>query len=504
MSNKFEHEMYAVVSSTRALLLIELNSKRTVPLEWHRGEYYGMSWFPEADDLVLSHSLLDNERLVDIGTYARSEVGVLSVGPRETQGFLSQPHQIVCGSDGRVICTNTGRNAICIVDLTRPDIIQEARISAARWDRLGAENLVGDHLNSVFEKNGLLYVIAHGYSKGSALATFTYPDMQLIGVERLKHRSGLHNIWVTDEGQRIACHSDLGSLIELNSNSVLWESGFPMYSRGLAATPDFVLVGESQKSARDGRRGSMSGIWVLDRKTWQPMDYLFLGPYGGVHDVRLLNVPDEAHHCHVFAGTAALLARSSGGALAEARIAASKRRHFAYEAWKSFEVIFGSPEARDDGSLMASLDDLCLMTKAPTDAVEIGFEYKIEPSAVAAHVSVVAYAGVGSDTDMNAALIQCVSEDECRMSMWVHDGTRWAAESAQPILGLPLRGRVRLTRGNAGIQLDIDGRAIASELLGGMRARGGRLGVRWSGAALFPLRTDEERPRPGSEKAPDS
>jgi hypothetical protein len=488
MTKSPKNEIYALVSTTRALLLVELDAKRVVPLEWERGEYYGISWFPESEDLVLTHSLLDNARLLDVTTYAQSETGILSAGARQTHGFLSQPHQIACGSDGRVICTNTGRNTISVLDLMRPDIIQEARISPARWDRLDSENFIGDHLNSVFEKNGVLYIIAHRMRKGSALAIFSYPEMQLLGVEPIKNRTGLHNVWVTDEGQQIACLSESGSLIELNSNTVLWEAGCPILSRGLAATSDFVLVGESEISARELRRASMSGFWLLDRKTWQPMDYFFLGPYGGVHDIRLLNVRDEAHHGHVFAGTAALVAPDRGRALAEERIAASKRRRSLRDAWKSFELVFGTPEVDDNGALKAHSEDLCLMVKPSADATEIGFGYEFNASYIGAHVSVVVYRGAGSDTHMNAALIERISETVASLSMWLHDGSRWAAESVEPIPGLPLRGRVRLTRGN-GMQLDIDGRAVPGELLSGIRAHGGQLGVRWRGVSVFPLAT---------------
>jgi hypothetical protein len=490
MTKSPKDEFYALVSTTRALLLVELGAKRVVPLEWDRGEYYGISWFPVSEDLVLTHSLLDNERVVDLATYAQSEIGILSAGTRQTQGFLSQPHQIVCGSDGRVICTNTGRNAVSVLDLKRPDIIQEARISPARWDRLDRENHIGDHLNSVFEKNGVLYVVAHRHGKGSALAIFSYPDMQLLDVERIKNRTGLHNIWVTEEGQRLACHSSAGSVIELNSNATLWESGCPIYSRGLAATPDFVLVGESQKSVRELRHASMSGLWLLDRKTWQPMDYFFLGPYGGVRDIRLLNVRDEAHHGHVFAGTAALLAPDRARLLAGERIEVSKRGRIAREVWKSFELVFGTPEVDNYGTLKAHSEDLCLMIKPSPDATEIGIGYEFNASSIGAHVSVVVYRGAGSDTHMNAVLIQRISETEANLSMWLHDGSHWAVESAEPIPGLPLRGQVRLTRGNAGMQLDIDGRAVPGELLNGIRAHGGQLGVRWIGVSVFPLETN--------------
>jgi hypothetical protein len=488
-----KNKTYALVSTTRALLLVELEAKRVAPLEWGRGEYYGISWFPGSEDLVLTHSLLDNGHLVDVATYAQSEIGILSSGARQTQGFLSQPHQIFCGSDGRVICTNTGRNAVSALDLKRPDIIQEARISPARWDRLDSENFIGDHLNSVFEKNGFLYIIAHRMREGSALAVFSYPEMELLGVEPIKNRTGLHNIWVTDEGQQIACLSESGSLIELNSNTVLWDAGCPILSRGLAATSDFVLVGESEISARELRRASMSGLWLLDRETWQPMDYFVLGPYGGVHDIRLLNVRDEAHHGHVFAGTAALVAPDRGRALAEERLEASKRRRMVREAWKSFEAVFGVPELDNDGALKAHSGDLCLMVKPSADATEIGFGYEFNAfnaSTIGAHVSAVVYRGAGLDTHMDAALIQPIRENEAGLTIWMHDGTRWALGSTASISGLPLRGQVRLTRGDRWMQLDIDGRSVPSEFLNGVQMREGQLGVRWSGVSIFPPGTN--------------
>ncbi len=210
------------------------------------------------------------------------------------------------------------------------------------------------------------------------------------------------------------------------------------------------MVGESQKSVRGLQHASMSGLWLLDRKTWQPMDYFFLGPYGGVHDIRLLNVRDEAHHGHVFAGTTALLALDRGKLLAEERIEVSRRARIAREVWKPFELVFGIPEVDNYGALKAHSEDLCLMINPSPDATEIGIGYDFNASSIGAHVSVVVYRGAGSDTHMNALLIQRRSETEASLSLWLHDGSRWVAESAEPILGLPLRGRVRLTSGNAG------------------------------------------------------
>src|ERR1700735_4243388 len=119
---------YAIVATTCALLLIELNSKVVTPIEWNRPEYYGVTWRPNARELILSHSMLDNNALKDITSYAQSEVGVISEGAFTSQPFLSQPHQIVFSSDNRIVCTNTGRNSISIYDTARPTLLQETRI----------------------------------------------------------------------------------------------------------------------------------------------------------------------------------------------------------------------------------------------------------------------------------------------------------------------------------------------------------------------------------------
>ena len=141
---------YALVATTGYLLLVDLQSRKVLPLERKRPEYYGISWFPGEDELVLSHSGVNNSDLVDISSYAQSEQGWLSKGVKNSRRFLSQPHQILCAPDGRVISTNTGRNVISVVDLNRSSVFQEAGISDARWDRLALDRITGDHLNSVF------------------------------------------------------------------------------------------------------------------------------------------------------------------------------------------------------------------------------------------------------------------------------------------------------------------------------------------------------------------
>jgi hypothetical protein len=481
--------IYAAVATTRALLVVELRSKTVTPVEWDRPEYYGITWRPNARDLILSHSMLDNNELTDIVSYAQSEVGIISEGELTSQPFLSQPHQIVFSSDSRVICTNTGRNSISIYDTAKPTLLQEARIpGSARWDRLSTAEAPGDHLNSIFEKNKVLYAIAHRHTKGSALMTFSFPDLELLAQEPIRNRTGIHNIWVTDEGQRIACHSDAGALIDLNSESAVWESGSKIYTRGLAASADFVLVGESQLTGRASRRHSLSGLWLLDRKTWRALDYFCLGSYGAVHEVRLLNVVDEAHHGHPFAGIDTLLQRDQRKVIAAERLAASVRASALRSAWATFHLTCGSPVPNGTNGQEARPDDLCLLVQRPESRSKnkLDFSYSLDQPAGQSHVAVIAYRGHGGDTDMDALLIQRVSETAATISRWDHDGRSWTGFAETAIANIPLTGKVRFTRMPDGIALYIDDRPILGDLLDGFSANSDAIGIRWIGSTIYP------------------
>jgi len=482
--------LYAVVATVRALLLVELKSKQVTPLEWDRPEYYGISWRPAGKDLILSHSMVDTNELQEISSYAMSEVGVLSESAFTTPPFLSAPHQIIFASDDRIICTNTGRNSISIFDPAKPHLMQEARVSGARWDRLSPDDVMGDHLNSVFEKDGVLYAMAHRFGKGSALATFSFPDLDLLALELVKNRSGLHNVWVTDDGQRISCHSEAGSLIELNSDAILWESGSPVYTRGLAASTDFVLVGESERAQRASRRHSMSGLWLLDRNTWQALDYFCLGSYGGVHEVRLLNIKDEAHHGHTFAGIDTLLTRDRRDDMTAERLSASNRAQRSKALWKSFELIFGSPVPADNGGQLTDSETLCLLIQRAQDQPDgaLTFSYSIDNQEEESHMAIVAYRGQGGDSDMDALLLQRISHTDAQMSSWFHDGRSWTRRADIAIDGLPLSGDVQFTVTHDGVKLEITGQQFSGDCLDYFPIDSGALGIRWLGATIWPAK----------------
>ncbi|WP_438301133.1 hypothetical protein [Pseudomonas sp. NMS19W] len=479
--------LFAVVATTGYLLLVDLHSRKVTPIENNRPEYYGVSWFPEDKDFVLSHSGLDNLKLVDIQTYANSEVGFLSRGSFHSEPFLSQPHQIICASDGRIICTNTGRNSISVIDLEKPGHFQEKRLSDVRWDRLSLQEITGDHLNSVFEKDGLLYVIAHGHHNGSLLAVLTYPDLELISLDPIDQRTGLHNIWVSDEKQKIACHSSIGSLVDLNTNDVIWHAGSSIYARGLAVSSDVMLVGESQITGRESRRSSMSGLWVLERGTYKPLDYLCLGPYGAVNEVRLLNVPDFAHHGQVFAGIPQLLEKDLFRRNAEERLASFHSSYKNQQAWVGWELVFGAHKQLATGEKVAAPDSLCLLKQREiSDGPErcMSFGYAIDPALPDSHVAAVLYKGTGDDTDMNALVIQPHKAGSARLVMWTHDGTQWAPEAGVTVTGLPFCGDLNVVVSERGLEIYLNKELLISLGPDRLAHLDGSLGVRWIGSTI--------------------
>jgi hypothetical protein len=422
-------------------------------------------------------------------SYAASEVGCLSHGSFVSEPFLSQPHQILCGPDGKVICTNTGRNSVMIYDQARPSLKQEVRVSDARWDRLSLDDASGDHINSLFERDGHLYVIAHGHKNGSKLAVFNYPTLDLLSLDVIENRTGLHNIWVTEEGQKISCHSEAGSVVDLNENKTLWRSGSPVYTRGLAASADYVLVGESQRANRGERKYSDSAVWVVDRRTWQAVDYLYLGSYGAVHEVRLVDTEDEAHHGAPFLGFNELLHRDCTAELSKERVRTSLRVHALDLESKAFDLVYGAPSSVDGGGWSASDNDVCLFMKRSESSGNgrtLGFHYTLDYMDHS-HVSVAAYRGHGADTDMHAILIQRSGNNAAVITYWINDGTSWVAKPDCVVGGAPISGTVEFFENLGDVRLKIDGRLFANPAFNDFSRASGELGIRWAGSTISQL-----------------
>jgi hypothetical protein len=474
--------MHALVSTPRFILLVDLDSGRVEAIESDRPEYYGISWFPGSSELVLSHSGLNNATLVDIASLASSEVGYLSKGEKKTEAFLSQPHQILCASDGKAIVTNTGRNRVQVVDFEITGQYREAGLNPVRWDRLSRDEAHGDHLNSVFLKDGKLYVIAHGHKAGSQLLTFAYPELRLLSAQRVPGVTGMHNLFVEDDGLILGCSSEIGGIVDLRTGHPLWISGSPIYTRGLAVSNDSYFVGESEFTARENRSSCWSGIWVIDRSTLKNRDYLSLGPYGAVHEVRLVDVPDFAHHGTPLAGGADSIKLRLSTVIRTERLRAVRVAESDRDYWDALSPMMGSPVSLGDGWKQAHQELVLLVAREPVARAEV--DYRLEDDGSLYYVGIVAgYEGDGDDARMDTFLVQA-SEDKIVFEVWRHAGDSWAKLLSRNVKDLPLEGTLSVVQEGAKATVSVNGQTIGTYEL--QRPAPSKMGIRSMNAYFRP------------------
>lgn len=378
--------MKVLVATVSALLLVDLKTAAVKVVENHRSEYYGISWWPNSDSIVLSHTDFDNTRLDSLQNYVNSEKGLLSFGQHPSSTFLSDPHQILCAPDQQVITTNTGKNCITIYD-KNTDFRRDIRINDVPWDRFVTDNPYGEHFNSVFLKNNFLYVLAHGWKKGSYILQYTYPQCELIKKYPIKHKTGLHNIWIDEAENIFACHSEAGGLVEVHSNELLWSSSHASFTRGMAVANDIIIIGDSGLISRNNRKSSCGDLWILDRKTFQTLDFIPLGNYGVVREVRILDTLDEAHPNGVFKNIAALENNESNASLNDEQQNRRQKKLITNQVflenkntWEKFDFITGAFAIENSAWLCSQKDisSLLLLKKNPSSHFELSVEYAFD------------------------------------------------------------------------------------------------------------------------------
>ena len=494
--------MHALITTPNFLLLLNVTDRQVGVVESSRQEYYGISWAND-ERLALSHSGIDNASLTDLAGYALSEGGSISYGQWQSPRVLSAPHQMLLGSDGRIICTNTGRNAVLILNPDTPGHFQEVHLHPSRWDRLAADDQSGLHLNSLFEQDGVLYALAHGFDNGSRLFHLAYPSLSLLHEEELSSFTGMHNYCRTRTGEVISCASPDGALVDPHSGQCHWRSGTGGYLRGLAVGPDSLLVGESPRVNRADRPIARSIVWVIRRSDWQAIDAIDLGHYGVIHDIRLVDVPDEAHHGQSFPGIQAL--RSAVGFTSTGNHSRTGRSLLVATArltqatkTSPYKVLLGCPQIRPSKWWEAG-NELCLMVTRIPDPSFIGVAYDFSDATVATQCGLVfdycpsldESSRPARDSRMQAVLAIPISDGRVAFEHWAHDGQGWSClarlgdeENLCGQLALERAGNVILVR--AGAKLE-----VLTQFTGTTdTAPGLRWGIRWQATAILPVDQD--------------
>lgn len=430
--------MKAAVATTERLLLIDFETKNSQVIEKKRGTYYGISWWENKDFLVLSNVGALTTDLDSLEAYALSETGYLSFGPEKISSyFLSDPHQILCAPNNWVITTNSGRNRITLYDPSS-HFLKDVYITDIRWDRFQGDRF-GSHFNSVYLKNDSLFVLAHNFNSGSFVLEFSYPDCELMNTYPMQYQTQCHNIWVDNANNMITCHSPASSLVDVKTGEVLWASGGNGYLRGLAVTTDFILVGETAVAERQDRAQTYGGIWLIDRKTLQTTDYLPMVYPGPITEIRILDMPDEAHHGKIFKHIDLLDIDHSE--TLEQKSAKSienicQDKLMKNQAWllhknmtNQFDCLSNALKVSEEGWLQA-LDnekEVCAIAKKKVKKhfnISVEYEFKTHEEKNDQHISLIIGYKNDSVASMLALLLHC-SKDKISLSLWKKSNNEW-------------------------------------------------------------------------------
>ncbi len=412
----------ALVACSGKLLLVDLTEHRVQVVEDHRDEYYGISWPHDGSRLCLSHSGLDNGRLVSLESYLDSEKGRLSLGQVQSTPFLSQPHQILC-TDEHIIATNTGRNCVAVVRIQ--DLFYKQHWpSDVRWDRTSKENAPGGHLNSLFLDRDRLYVVAHNHKRPSQVMVLSWPDMALIEQIDL-HACGAHNIWHEGPNRLVVCDSMQGRILDVRSQKTLWQAyGNRSILRGVARHGNRLWVGGSAFTTRENRKASEGIIYVLDPQTWELKDEIELLCSGSVNEIRLINEVDACHHGFPLLQPVPVNAEATAQHQQSVQKAREQTAHL-----RGWSLQFGEVRMANAAAIALVDETLALVTcddVPPTADIRLDGRITIPRGATAQHhIDFVARYRGPADQDMVAGLIYRL-DGWLRVDIWRQCDGAWS------------------------------------------------------------------------------
>ncbi len=136
-----------------------------------------------------------------------------------------------------------------------------------------------NHFNSIFVRDGHLYVMAHNYNRGpSQVLNFDLATRRHLDTFDLGHQA--HNVWIAG-GDVYACDSAHGWITSRRQQIVHQTGGFP---RGVAVTRRRCVVGVSELTVRKDREYT-SGQLLVYAPGWHLLRSITLEREGMVHDL---------------------------------------------------------------------------------------------------------------------------------------------------------------------------------------------------------------------------
>jgi len=245
--------MQLLVSTPLQLLVVDVNTGQSSTLRTGDGYYFGITH--KNGTVVLSHSA------GHLNYYSDGKI-------KTTVTHLIQPHQIEWVED-KILVTNTGKNCISVFD-EDGILCRDVYLNEIKWDDKDKGRL-GNHFNSVHRDGDRIYLVAHNYDKPSDVWELTWPDLEIVET-KVTQAAWAHNVWIGEHGM-VICNSKHGTLYEVQSGEIIWDSGEKgIMTRGLAVTDDYLFVGRSMYSERKTRAWKTGGLWIIDRKTLKTIE----------------------------------------------------------------------------------------------------------------------------------------------------------------------------------------------------------------------------------------
>ena len=420
--------------------------------------YFGLTWNPQGTELALTHNVYEGE-LDNLAQEAMSECGYLSVGDRKTGHFLSMPHQALWVDESYIVVPNTGRNAVARVAVDDLSVMQ-VRYDDVIWDRNDPRGK-GAHYNSAFFDGRFVYFVAHNHSNASCIVKAQWPSLELVERMHLPGISGIHNLWIDDAGRWVTCDSNRGALVDARNGERLWDSRGEGFTRGIAVTDEMIIVGNSERSTRNLRQYTASGLWFIDRRTMELRDYVLLRHYGVVHDVRLADVPDAAHHGKPIARGALSPLRNAQNALERDTLHRARAQLPDPQRWCPRIGVF----LTENGKEVAKNGELALMTQREGGAFSdgrISARVYVHKWDSAGHADLVLRYTGPADSCMYAAVLQSNGAGALTASVWVEDGG-WMCIATAAIPGA-LLARFDLQSGGLPIAFVAHGSSLCVEV----------------------------------------
>lgn len=273
--------MLLLVTTPLQVLLVNSSNGETSVLRTGDGYYFGVTH--HSGTIVLSHS-------GGYLQYFRSDDRSI-----QTIDHLIQPHQIEWVND-YVLVTNTGKNCLSVFD-PLGNLVKDVYMNEIRWDDKDGDRR-GNHFNSVHKIGEKIFVVAHNYARPSEIWELTWPELR-VDNNYATQAAWAHNIWSGEWGL-VICNSKMHSLYEVTTGENIWRDGEDTtITRGLAASEDYIFVGQSIYAERKERYWKSGGIWVLDRKTLKTLERIPLPGSGDVQEIRLVDVQDDCHNGEV-------------------------------------------------------------------------------------------------------------------------------------------------------------------------------------------------------------